>query len=106
MRFLGDAFATEEIGVARGMESAKLLQTNCGIPSNATNFLRVHGSEDKHHLEAAAKAIGRYAEDNEQYAEIDYAVKMTYQYYGQLFHDVLELGDEWFFVFIPPAARR
>jgi hypothetical protein len=29
------------------------------------------------------------------YADIDYAAKMTYRYYGQLFTDVVELGDGW-----------
>ena len=47
---LGDAFATEELGVARGIEVARLLETNYRIPRQATNFLRVHGSEDKEHL--------------------------------------------------------
>jgi pyrroloquinoline quinone (PQQ) biosynthesis protein C len=92
---LGDAFATEELGVARGVEVARLLETNYSIPRRATNFLRVHGSEDKKHLEAAARAIEWYAEDRDHYADIDYATKMTYRYYGQLFTDVLELGDGW-----------
>ena len=92
---LGDAFATEELGFASGIEVARLLETNYGIPRQATNFLRVHGSEDKEHLEAAARAIEWYAEDPGHYADIDYATKMTYRYYGQLFTDVLELGDDW-----------
>ena len=90
---LGDAFATEELGVARGVEVARLLETNYSILRQATNFLRLHGSEDKEHLEAAARAIEWYAEDRDHYADIDYATKMTYRYYGQLFTDVLELGD-------------
>ena len=90
---LGDAFATEELGVARGVEVARLLETNYSILRQATNFLRLHGSEDKEHLEAAARAIEWYAEDRGHYADIDYATKMTYRYYGQLFTDVLELGD-------------
>ena len=92
---LGDAFATEELGVARGVEVAKLLETKLGVPRQATNFLRVHGSEDKQHLEAAARVIEWYADDPNHYADIDYATRMTYQYYGQLFTDVLELGDDW-----------
>ena len=92
---LGDAFATEELGVARGIEVARLLETNCSIPRQATNFLRVHGSEDKEHLEAAARAIEWYVEDRDHYADIDYATRMTYRNYGQLFTDVLELGDSW-----------
>jgi pyrroloquinoline quinone (PQQ) biosynthesis protein C len=92
---LGDAFATEELGVARGIEVAKLLQDTHGIPREATNFLRVHGSEDKEHLEAAARVIEWYAGDRDHYTDIVYATKMTYRYYGQLFTDVLELGDAW-----------
>ena len=92
---LGDAFATEELGVARGVEVARILETNYRIPHQATNFLRLHGSEDKEHLEAAARAIEWYAGDRDHYADINYATKMTYRYYGQLFTDVLELGDGW-----------
>jgi pyrroloquinoline quinone (PQQ) biosynthesis protein C len=92
---LGDAFATEEIGAASGMGAAQVLETNYGIPRQATNFLRVHGSEDKKHLEAAAQAIERYAGDRDHYADIVYATRMTYRYYGELFTDVLELGDRW-----------
>jgi len=92
---LGDAFATEELGVARGVEVARLLETNYSIPRQATNFLRLHGSEDKEHLEAAARAIEWYAGNRDLYADIDYAARMTYRYYGQLFTDVLELGDAW-----------
>ena len=90
---LGDTFATEEIGVASGLEVARLLEANYGIPRQATNFLRVHGSEDKQHLETATRAIEWYAGDPDHYADIDYAARMTYRYYGQLFTDVLELGD-------------
>ena len=90
---LGDAFATEELGVARSLEVAKLLETNYSIPRQATNFLRVHGSEDKEHFEAAAWTIEWYAGDRGLFADIAYATKMTYRYYGQLFTDVLELGD-------------
>jgi pyrroloquinoline quinone (PQQ) biosynthesis protein C len=92
---LGDAFATEELGLAKGVEVARLLETNYSIPRQATTFLRLHGSEDKEHLEAAARAIGWYAGDRNHYADIDYATRMTYRYYGQLFTDVLELGDHW-----------
>jgi pyrroloquinoline quinone (PQQ) biosynthesis protein C len=92
---LGDAFATEELGVARGVEMARLLETNYGIPRQATNFLRLHGSEDQEHLEAAARAIEWYVEDRDHYADIDYATRMTYRNYAQLFTDVLELGDSW-----------
>jgi pyrroloquinoline quinone (PQQ) biosynthesis protein C len=90
---LGDAFATEELGVASGLEVARLLETDYGIPRKATNFLRVHGSEDEHHLEAAARAIEWYAGDRSHYAEIVYATKMTYRNYGQFFTDVLSTGD-------------
>jgi pyrroloquinoline quinone (PQQ) biosynthesis protein C len=92
---LGDAFATEELGVARGVEVARLLETNYSIPHEATNFLRLHGSEDHEHLEAAARAIEWYVEDRNHYADIDYATRMTYRNYAQLFTDVLELGDSW-----------
>jgi pyrroloquinoline quinone (PQQ) biosynthesis protein C len=92
---LGDAFATEELGVASGIEAARLLETHYSIPREATNFLRVHGSEDQEHLQAAARVIEWYAGDREHYADIHYATKMTYRYYGQLFSDVLELGDAW-----------
>ena len=74
---------------------ARILETNYRIPHQATNFLRLHGSEDKEHLEAAARAIEWYAGDRDHYADINYATKMTYRYYGQLFTDVLELGDGW-----------
>ena len=92
---LGDAFATEELGVASGLEVARLLETNYSIPRQATTFLRLHGSEDNEHLEAAAREIEWYAGDRDHYADIDYATRMTYRYYGQLFTDVLELGDDW-----------
>src|ERR1041384_939086 len=92
---LGDAFATEELGVARGLETAGLLEARYGIPREATTFLRVHGNTDEEHLEAAARVIEWYAEEGDCIAEIVYAAKMTYRYYGQLFTDVLELGDYW-----------
>jgi len=92
---LGDAFATEELGVAQCIEAAKLLEANYDIPRRATNFLRVHGSADEGHLEAAARTIAWYAGDRAQYADIVYGTKMTYRYYSQLFTDVLELGDDW-----------
>jgi hypothetical protein len=92
---LGDAFATEELGFANGLQVAKVLETNYGIPRQATNFLRVHGSEDKHHFEGAAQAIEWYSGDRRHYAIIDYATRMTYRYYGQLFTDVLAIGDQW-----------
>ncbi len=92
---LGDAFATEEMGAASGLRTAQILETSYGIPRQATNFLRVHGSEDKKHLEAAARAIERYAGDRDHYADIVYATRMTYRYYGELFSDVLALGDRW-----------
>lgn len=92
---LGDAFATEELGVARGVDVARLLETNYSIPHETTNFLRLHGSEDQEHLEAAARAIEWYVEDRDHYADIDYATRMTYRNYAQLFTDVLELGDRW-----------
>jgi pyrroloquinoline quinone (PQQ) biosynthesis protein C len=92
---LGDAFATEEIGVSSGTEAARLLESNYGIPRNATNFLRVHGSEDKEHLEAAAHAIEWYAGNRDHSSDINFATRMTYRSYGQLFTDVLELGDNW-----------
>jgi len=68
---------------------------NYGISRKATNFLRVHGNKDNQHLEAAAGVIEWYAADRNHYADIDYATRMTYRYYGQLFTDVLELGDNW-----------
>jgi pyrroloquinoline quinone (PQQ) biosynthesis protein C len=92
---LGDAFATEEIGAASGLRAAHVLERNYDIPRQATNFLRVHGSEDTKHLEAAARAIERYAGDRDHYADIVYATRMTYRYYGELFSDVLALGDRW-----------
>jgi pyrroloquinoline quinone (PQQ) biosynthesis protein C len=92
---LGDALATEEIGQACGLTAATVLETNYSIPRRATNFLRVHGSEDEEHLEAAAQAIEWYAENRDHYADIEYATRMTYRYYGQLFTDVLKLGDLW-----------
>lgn len=92
---LGDAFATEEIGAASGLDVAKVLEENYGIPRRATNFLRVHGSEDEKHLEAAARTIERYAENRDHYADIVYATRMTYRYYGEFFTDVLALGDRW-----------
>jgi pyrroloquinoline quinone (PQQ) biosynthesis protein C len=92
---LGDAFATEELGAANGAEIAKLLTTDYGIPRAATNFLRVHASVDVEHVQAAAQAAAWYAEDPARCADIVHAAKMTYRYYGQLFLDVLELGDRW-----------
>ena len=92
---LGDAFATEELGFSSGKDVATVLQKNYDIPRQATNFLRVHGSEDKEHLEAAAEAIEWYAEKRNVYAEIVYATKTTYRYYGQLFTDVLQVGTRW-----------
>lgn len=92
---LGDAFATEELGAGKCLQVAKLLETHYGIPRQATNFLRVHGSEDKKHVEAAARAISWYAGIPDHYADIVYATRMTYRYYSELFTDVLELGDRW-----------
>jgi len=89
---LGDAFATEELGVARGAQVARVLEMS-RIPPQATNFLRVHGSEDEEHLEAAARAIEWYVGDRDHIADISYATRMTYRNYGQLFTDVLEIGD-------------
>lgn len=92
---LGDTFATEELGVARGLEAAKVVEATLDIPREATNFLQVHGSEDAAHLNAAAQAIEWYAGNSDQVSDIRYATKMTYRNYGQLFTDVLELGDFW-----------
>jgi pyrroloquinoline quinone (PQQ) biosynthesis protein C len=92
---LGDAFATEELGAGKCLQVAKLLETNYGIPHQATSFLRVHGSEDKKHVEAAAKAIEWYVGDRDHYSDIVYATQMTYRFYGKVFTDVLELGDRW-----------
>src|SRR5262245_66452832 len=58
---LGDAFATEELGFARGGEVARVLETKYSIPRQATNFVRVHGSEDEEHFAAAAAANIDYA---------------------------------------------
>lgn len=92
---LGDAFATEELGFARGLEAAKVVEATLHIPREATSFLQVHGSEDAAHLNAAAQAIEWYAGNSDHVSNIRYAVKMTYRNYGQLFTDVLELGDFW-----------
>ncbi len=59
---LGDAFATEELGVALGLEAAQVVEATLDIPREATNFLQVHGSEDAAHLNAAAQAIEWYAD--------------------------------------------
>lgn len=104
LALLGDAFATEEIGAASGLGVAKVLETNYGIPRQATNFLRVHGSEDEKHLEAAARAIERYAGNRHHYADIVYATRMTYRYYGEFFTDVLELGDRWNMIGSPASG--
>ena len=95
MALLGDAFATEQIGAANGMEVARLLETSYGVPRAALNFLKVHGSEDQHHVAAAVHAIECYAADRDDYADIAYATEMTYRNYGQFFTDVLALGDAW-----------
>jgi pyrroloquinoline quinone (PQQ) biosynthesis protein C len=92
---LGDAFVTEELGVARGVEVAKVLEASHTIPRQATNFLQVHGSEDAGHFDAAALAIEWYGADRDHISDIRYATKMTYRNYGQLFTDVLDLGDAW-----------
>lgn len=92
---LGEAFATEEIGASNGADVAKLLVDVYGIPRAATNFLRVHASVDVEHVQAAARAITWYAGGRAQMTGIAHAVRMTYRYYGQLFTDVLELGDRW-----------
>lgn len=92
---LGDALATEELGIARSADAARALETTLDIPRQATNFLQVHGSEDAAHLKAAAQAIQWYATRNDLISEIRYAAKMTYRNYGQLFTDVMELGDLW-----------
>jgi pyrroloquinoline quinone (PQQ) biosynthesis protein C len=89
---LGDAFATEELGHDRGGDVATVLEES-NIPRQATNFLRVHGSEDKKHLEEAFRAIEWYAADSAHVNDISYATRMTYRNYGQLFTDVLEMGD-------------
>jgi uncharacterized protein with PIN domain len=67
--------------------------------------LRVHGSEDKKHLEAAAQAIERYARNRDHYADIAYATRMTYRYYGELFTDVLALGDRWSMIGSPSSCE-
>ena len=92
---LGEAFATEELGATNGADVAKLLITDYNIPRGATNFLRVHGSGDVEHVQAAARAVVWYAGSGAEMADIVQAVKMTYRYYSQLFTDVLELGDRW-----------
>ncbi|HEY1269763.1 MAG TPA: iron-containing redox enzyme family protein [Candidatus Binatia bacterium] len=92
---LGEAFATEELGATNGTDVAKLLVADYGIPRGATNFLRVHGSVDVEHVQAAARAAVWYTGGRAQMADIVQAVKMTYRYYSQLFTDVLQLGDRW-----------
>jgi hypothetical protein len=45
---LGDAFATEELGVARGLQAAKVVEATLDIPGEATNSSRSMGAKMPH----------------------------------------------------------
>ncbi|MCV3216580.1 iron-containing redox enzyme family protein [Plectonema radiosum NIES-515] len=92
---IGDAVATEGLGETWAKAVADLLETKCGIPRNATTFLRVHGLDDIAHADEAREALERYGHNDTYYDDIVHAWKMTLQYYGQLFTDSLALGDLW-----------
>jgi pyrroloquinoline quinone (PQQ) biosynthesis protein C len=92
---IGDAVATEGLGATWAKTVADLLETKCGIPRNATTFLRVHSHDDIAHVDGAKEALERYSQDATHYADIVHTWRMTLQYYGQLFADSLALGDLW-----------
>lgn len=89
---LGVATATEGLGSDFGTSFADLLTSHYGLKSNATTFLRSHGGFDARHLDDAVKALELIRDD-----ELDYVIharRMTFQFYGQMFLDVLTAGDQ------------
>lgn len=89
---LGVATATEGLGSDFGTSFADLLVTRYGLKSNSTTFLRSHGGFDARHLEEAVKALELVRDDEVSY--VIHARKMTFQFYGQMFLDVLEAGQQ------------
>jgi pyrroloquinoline quinone (PQQ) biosynthesis protein C len=84
---LGVATATEGLGAEFGTHFADLLTHRYELRSNATTFLRSHGGFDGRHLAEAVTAL-EYVRSNEV-EEIIHARRMTLQFYGQMFLDVL-----------------
>ncbi|HEU4727132.1 MAG TPA: iron-containing redox enzyme family protein [Kofleriaceae bacterium] len=92
---LGFAAATENLGAALATDVAVHLESRCQFTRGATSFLRVHGHDDKEHIEAVKHAYNRCAEDSGQRALMAAIWRLTLQEYGQLFSDVLARGDAW-----------
>jgi pyrroloquinoline quinone (PQQ) biosynthesis protein C len=92
---LGFAAATENLGAALASDVAGQLETKCQFMRGATSFLRVHGKEDKEHIESVKQAYNRAAEDASQRELMTSIWRLTLQEYGQLFSDVLDRGDAW-----------
>lgn len=92
---LGFAAATENLGAALATDVAVHLESKCQFTRGATSFLRVHGQEDKDHIEAVKQAYNRSAEDPKQRALMSAIWRLTLQAYGQLFTDVLDRGGAW-----------
>ncbi len=89
---LGVATATEGLGSDFGNRFADLLAEHYGLKSNATTFLRSHGGFDARHLEEAAKALELVDDKDLHY--VIHARRMTFQFYGQMFLDVLAAGNK------------
>lgn len=85
---LGVATATEGLGAEFGTHFANLLTSRYELRSSATTFLRSHGGFDGRHLQEAVDAL-EYVRSTE-IDEVIHARRMTLQFYGQMFLDVLD----------------
>jgi pyrroloquinoline quinone (PQQ) biosynthesis protein C len=88
---LGVATATEGLGSDFGTRFADLLTARYGLKTNATTFLRSHGGFDSRHLDEAIHALDFVRED--EIDDVIHARRMTLQFYGQMFLDVLNAGN-------------
>lgn len=92
---IGDNVATEGLGVSLATEIADIFEIKYKFPRNSTTFLRVHGEEDIEHQKEAIEAVEKYCTETENYNQILDTWRKSLLYYGQLFKDVIDLGNLW-----------
>ncbi len=93
---LGVATATEGMGAELAGGLAQLLQQRLEIPEQALTFLRSHAGFDQRHLEEARRAVNQYVRNDDDFAQVLRARRMTFRYYGRLFRDVAESTAVYF----------
>ncbi len=93
---LGVATATEGMGAELAGGLAQTLAQRIGIPQRALSFLRSHSGFDQRHLEQARRAVNAHVATASDYADVLWARRMTYRYYGCLFRDAVESNVRYF----------